>query len=80
MQGPVCGLSTIESELDNPFHPNFHYDDIFGTVVSRFLVQAVSEFHLPYGKGEQTSGYLHLKDNLQYVDIALNNPTEKRNM
>ena len=39
MQGPVYGLVTPESELDDRLLPNFHYDDIFGTVVNRFLVQ-----------------------------------------
>jgi UDP-sulfoquinovose synthase len=42
MQGPVYGLSTEETELDESLLPNFHYDDIFGTVVNRFLVQALA--------------------------------------
>ena len=43
--------------------PNFHYDDIFGTVVNRFLVQAVSDVPLTvYGQGGQTRGYLNLND------------------
>lgn len=36
MQGPVYGLSTAESDLDDRLLPNFHYDDVFGTVVNRF--------------------------------------------
>src|SRR5580704_3550585 len=42
MQGPVYGLSSDEADLDPRLNPNFHYDDIFGTVVNRFLVQAVA--------------------------------------
>jgi UDP-sulfoquinovose synthase len=75
MQGPVYGLTTTESEWDERLLPNFHYDDIFGTAVNRFLVQAVAGIPLTvYGKGGQTRGYLNLKDTLQCLDLALNNP------
>jgi UDP-sulfoquinovose synthase len=78
MQGPVYGLFTSESDMDHRLLPNFHYDDIFGTVVNRFLVQAVAGVPLTiYGKGGQTRGYLNLKDTLQCVDLALVNPAEK---
>jgi len=81
MQGPVYGLSTAETELDDRLFPNFHYDDIFGTAVNRFLVQAVAGVPLTvYGKGGQTRGYLNLKDTLQCVDLALNNPVDKGDM
>ena len=75
MQGPVYGLSTEESDLDERLLPNFHYDDIFGTVVNRFLVQAVAEVPLTiYGKGGQTRGYLNLRDTLQCIELAMLNP------
>jgi UDP-sulfoquinovose synthase len=75
MQGPVYGLSTWESEGNLPLLPNFHYDDIFGTVVNRFLVQAVAGVPLTvYGKGGQTRGYLNLKDTLQCVRLAAEKP------
>mgnify|MGYP000175682972 CR=1 FL=1 len=78
MQGPVYGLFTSESDQDERLLPNFHYDDIFGTVVNRFLVQAVAGVPLTvYGKGGQTRGYLNLMDTLQCVDLAMNNPVEK---
>lgn len=78
MQGPVYGLSTDESDQDDRLLPNFHYDDIFGTVVNRFLVQAVADVPLTvYGQGGQVRGYLNLKDTLQCIDLALNNPAEK---
>ncbi len=78
MQGPVYGLSTQESDQDERLVPNFHYDDIFGTVVNRFIVQAVAGIPLTvYGKGGQTRGYLNLKDTLQCVDLAMNNPVER---
>jgi len=75
MQGPVYGLSTHESDIDERLLPNFHYDDIFGTVVNRFLVQAVAGIPLTvYGKGGQTRGYLNLKDTLQCVGLAMDHP------
>ena len=75
MQGPVYGLETAESIADERLMPNFHYDDIFGTVVNRFLVQAVCGVALTvYGKGGQTRGYLNLRDTLQCVELAINNP------
>ncbi|MEM8584597.1 MAG: NAD-dependent epimerase/dehydratase family protein [Bacteroidota bacterium] len=77
MQGPVYGLSTKESDLDERLLPNFHYDDIFGTVVNRFLVQAVAGIPLTvYGKGGQIRGYLNLRDTLQCIELACSNPVE----
>ncbi len=77
MQGPVYGLSTDEADLDERLVPNFHYDDIFGTVLNRFLVQAVAGVPLTvYGAGNQTRGYLNLRDTLQCVELALTNPAE----
>jgi UDP-sulfoquinovose synthase len=75
MQGPVYGLSTDEIE----FHPNlgtfFNYDEVFGTVVNRFIVQAVAGYPLTvYGKGGQTRGYLNILDTLACVELAMMNP------
>lgn len=78
MQGPVYGLSTEQTDLDKRLLPNFHYDDIFGTVVNRFLIQAIQGIPLTvYGKGGQTRGYLNLKDTLQCINLAINNPVNK---
>jgi UDP-sulfoquinovose synthase len=75
MQGPVYGISTPEADLDGRLCPNFHYDDIFGTVVNRFLVQAVAGVPLTvYGGGGQTRGYLNLRDTLQCVRLAAEKP------
>jgi UDP-sulfoquinovose synthase len=75
MQGPVYGLRTPEADLDPALVPNFHYDDIFGTVVNRFVAQAAAGLPLTvYGKGGQTRGYLNLNDTLQCVDLAAAKP------
>jgi UDP-sulfoquinovose synthase len=78
MQGPVYGLDTNESSADTGLAPSFHYDDIFGTVVNRFLVQAVAGIPLTvYGKGGQTRGYLNLRDTLQCVELAMLTPVAR---
>lgn len=75
MQGPVYGIDTPEARMDAGLVPNFHYDDIFGTVVNRFLVQAVAGIPLTvYGKGGQTRGYLNLNDTIQCVGLAMEHP------
>jgi UDP-sulfoquinovose synthase len=78
MQGPVYGLSTDETDLHPQLMPNFHYDDVFGTVLNRFLVQSVAGVPLTvYGRGGQVRGYLNLRDTLQCVALAAANPPGK---
>lgn len=78
MQGPVYGLRTTETDLDVRLSSFFNYDDIFGTVVNRFVTQAVAGIPLTvYGEGGQTRGYLNIKDTLQCVELAARNPPGK---
>jgi UDP-sulfoquinovose synthase len=78
MQGPVYGFLTDEMGNNRQLLTNFYYDDIFGTVLNRFLVQAVTGIPLTvYGDGSQTRGYLNLKDVMQCINIAVNNPAKK---
>ena len=45
-------------------------------MLNRFVVQAVSGFPLTvYGTGGQTRGYLNIRDTLQCVRLAVENPT-----
>ena len=68
MQGPVYGIETEESVIDKRLRTLFNYDEIYGTIVNRFITQAVIDYPLTvYGKGGQTRGYLHIKDTLQCV-------------
>lgn len=77
MQGPVYGLITDENENDESLFPFFNYDEIFGTVLNRFVVQAVAGYPLTvYGKGGQTRGYLNIKDTLQCIRLSLENPAK----
>ncbi|QIE57000.1 NAD-dependent epimerase/dehydratase family protein [Pikeienuella piscinae] len=77
MQGPVYGLTTEETGDDDALNPFLNYDEVFGTVLNRFMVQAAAGYPLTvYGKGGQTRGYLHLKDALQCLQLAVENPVE----
>jgi len=68
MQGPVYGIETDESGISEDLRTISNYDEIFGTIVNRFITQAVVGHPLTvYGKGGQTRGYLHIKDTLQCV-------------
>jgi UDP-sulfoquinovose synthase len=74
-QGPVYGLDTEESRPDRRLLPIFNYDDVFGTVLNRFLVQAVAGVPLTvYGRGGQTRGYLNILDTIACVKLALRQP------
>jgi UDP-sulfoquinovose synthase len=74
MQGPVYGLFTVENTEHEELLPFFNYDELFGTVLNRFVVQAVAGYPLTvYGKGEQTRGYLNIKDTLNCVRLSLEN-------
>jgi UDP-sulfoquinovose synthase len=77
MQRPVYGLITEENETDERLFPFYSYDELFGTVINRFVVQAVAGYPLTvYGKGGQTRGYLNIKDTLQCVRLSLENPAK----
>lgn len=78
MQGPVYGLFTEETQDDERLLPFFNYDELFGTVLNRFVVQAVIGYPLTvYGKGGQTRGYLNIQDTLNCVRLSLENPAQK---
>ncbi len=78
MQGPVYGLETVESAWDRRLASHFSYDDIFGTVLNRFVAQAVVDQPLTiYGNGGQTRGFLNIEDTLQCVELALCNPARE---
>lgn len=77
MQGPVYGFETEESKVDDRLKTIFNYDEIFGTVINRFVVQAVTGYPLTvYGKGGQTRGYLNIKDTLQCIEKAAESPAK----
>jgi UDP-sulfoquinovose synthase len=76
-QGVVYGIDTDESSQSDELRTSFHYDAIFGTVINRFVAQAVlgSEITV-YGRGGQTRGYLNIVDTLQCVELAALTPPQ----
>jgi UDP-sulfoquinovose synthase len=76
-QGVVYGIDTDETDRDDEFRTSFHYDAVFGTVLNRFVVQAVHGLPLTvYGKGHQTRGFLNIRDTLRCVELAALNPAQ----
>ena len=77
-QGVVYGTVTDEVATDETFVNRFDYDEIFGTVLNRFCVQAVIGHPLTvYGKGGQTRGFLDIRDTVRCVEIACLNPAAR---
>ncbi len=74
-QGVVYGVETPETRLDERLVTRFDYDELFGTALNRFAVQAVIGHPLTvYGKGGQTRGFLNILDTLQCVELTAANP------
>ncbi|MEK7654129.1 MAG: NAD-dependent epimerase/dehydratase family protein [Patescibacteria group bacterium] len=76
-QGVVYGIETEETKMHPELLTSFHYDDVFGTALNRFCVQAVAGVPLTvYGQGGQKRGFLNIRDTLQCVQIAVDNPAK----
>jgi UDP-sulfoquinovose synthase len=76
-QGVVYGIETDETEKDPRLATSFHYDEVFGTALNRFCVQAVAGIPLTvYGKGGQHRGFLNIRDTLRCVELAIMNSAE----
>ncbi len=74
-QGVVWGTQTDETALDERLINRFNYDGDFGTVLNRFILQAAINHPLTvYGTGGQTRAFIHIKDTVKCIEIALNNP------
>ncbi len=74
-QGVVWGTQTDETALDERLINRFNYDGDYGTVLNRFILQAAINHPLTvYGSGGQTRAFIHIKDTVKCIEIALNNP------
>ena len=74
MQGVVYGSLTDEI-VDDSLATRFDFDSNWGTVINKYVVQAVLlNKLLIYGKGRQTRGYLSLYDSIQCLSLLLDNP------
>jgi UDP-sulfoquinovose synthase len=76
-QGVVYGTVTDETALDEALINRFDYDEVFGTVLNRFCVEAAVGHPLTvYGKGGQTRGFLDIRDTVRCVEIACLHPAK----
>lgn len=76
-QGVVYGIETDETQKDVRLETSFHYDEVFGTALNRFCVQAMAGIPLTvYGKGGQNRGFLNIRDTLRCVELAILNPAK----
>ncbi|MGA2348032.1 MAG: NAD-dependent epimerase/dehydratase family protein, partial [Candidatus Sulfotelmatobacter sp.] len=74
-QGVVYGTVTDETALDAGLVNRFDYDEVFGTALNRFCVQAAIEHPITvYGKGGQTRGFLDIRDTVRCIELACQNP------
>lgn len=74
-QGVVYGTVTDEVAQDEALINRFDYDEVFGTVLNRFCIQAAVGHPLTvYGKGGQTRGFLDIRDTVKCVELACLNP------
>jgi UDP-sulfoquinovose synthase len=76
-QGIVWGTQTDQSARDERLVNRFDYDGDYGTVLNRFLMQAAIGHPLTvHGTGGQTRAFIHIRDSVRCIEIALNNPPE----
>jgi len=77
-QGVVYGTMTDEVGLDEALINRLDYDEVFGTVLNRFCVQAaIGQPLTVYGKGGQTRGFLDIRDTVRCVELACLNPAAR---
>jgi UDP-sulfoquinovose synthase len=77
MQGVVFGTRIDEMGDDERLLTRFDFDQCFGTAVNRYCAEAVVGHPLtPFGKGWQKRGFLPLRDSMQCLTIAIDNPPE----
>lgn len=77
MQGVVYGTRTDEMS-NGDLLTRFDFDAVFGTVLNRFCAQAVLGLKLtPYGLGGQKRPFIALRDAIQCLALAIQNPPDK---
>jgi UDP-sulfoquinovose synthase len=77
-QGVVYGQQTPETARDERLATRFDYDAVFGTVLNRFVIQAVIGHPLTvYGTGGQTRGMIDIRDTVRCIQLACENPADR---
>jgi UDP-sulfoquinovose synthase len=76
-QGIVYGQQTPQTVRDSRLATRLDYDAVFGTVLNRFVIQAVlGEALTVYGTGGQTRGLLDIRDTVECIRLAVENPAD----
>lgn len=71
-------MITDETALDDALVNRFDYDEVFGTALNRFCVQAAVEHPITvYGRGGQTRGFLDIRDTVRCIELACLNPAAR---
>jgi UDP-sulfoquinovose synthase len=77
MQGVVFGTRHDSMGDDERLLTRLDFDQAFGTAINRFCCQAVIEHPLTlFGKGHQKRGFLPIRDSMQCLTLAIENPAE----
>src|ERR1700678_2685873 len=77
-QGVVWGTQTDQTAKDERLINRFDYDGDYGTVLNRFLMQAAIGHPLTvHGTGGQTRAFIHIRDTVRCIQIALENPPQR---
>jgi UDP-sulfoquinovose synthase len=77
-QGIVWGTQTPETARDERLINRFDYDGDYGTVLNRFLIQAAIGYPMTvHGSGGQTRAFIHIRDTVRCVELAVKNPPAK---
>ncbi|SFS32682.1 NAD-dependent epimerase/dehydratase family protein [Saccharopolyspora flava] len=77
-QGVVYGQETPQTVRDPRLATRFDYDAIFGTVLNRFVIQAVLGHPLTvYSPGGQTRGMIDIRDTVECIRLAAENPADR---
>jgi UDP-sulfoquinovose synthase len=76
-QGIVWGTQTGQTSRDVRLINRFDYDGDYGTVLNRFLMQAAVGHPLTvHGSGGQTRAFIHIRDTVRCIEIALTTPPD----
>jgi UDP-sulfoquinovose synthase len=77
-QGIVYGQTTEQTRRDDRLATRFDYDAVFGTVLNRFVIQAVLGQPLTvYGGGDQVRGLIDIRDTCECIRLATGQPSNR---
>ena len=78
-QGVVWGTNTEETLMHSDLINRFDWEGDYGTVLNRFLVEAAVGHPLTvYGSGGQTRAFIHIRDTVRCISLAIKHPPAKK--